>query len=468
MPFMLLPLFPLVIMHFLPFLFGEGDALARFSALIGDFWNLIVLFLPIVIVGLLVLSISLGLVFIAVLTRLGNLFIKEDKTYVRYGLHFIIFQFVNRVSNAKFYQHLFGDSSYVTGYLQWIGWNLSTVFQTGSNFGLGQKQDNPLLCKIGSGTMVSDSLKMTNARFSTTSFKLSKAAIGDRNYLGNTIHYPSDGRTGDNCLLGTKVMIPIEGELRENTGLLGSPCFEIPRMALRDQKMVAEIDEEQRLADLRRKNGHNIRTMGLWLLLSWLYGIFGAYLGFASLMLYGDYGIAALFLGVVAGFVLTIGYYVANEWLSLWFKRLKPLTCTIYDQRYWHVERYWKLSDSSPLRPLFAGTPFRNIITRLRGTKMGKRVFDDGSYMSERTLTEIGDYCTLNELITIQGHSLEEGVFKSDFIKIGNGSTIGVSAFVHYGTTIGDNVILAADSFLMKGETVEADQSWMGNPAKAV
>ena len=47
-------------------------------------------------------------------------------------LHFIIFQFVYRVSNAKFYQHLFGDSSYVTGYLQWIGWDLSTVFQTGS------------------------------------------------------------------------------------------------------------------------------------------------------------------------------------------------------------------------------------------------------------------------------------------------------------------------------------------------
>ncbi len=468
MTFMLLPLVPLVIMLYLPFLFGEGDALARFSTLVNDFWSLIVLLLPIVVVTLIVLSMSLGLLFIAMWTRLGNFFIRADKTYVRYGLHFVIFQFVNRVSNAKFYQHLFGDSSYVTGYLKWIGWDLSTVFQTGSNFGLGQKQDNPLLCKIGSGTMVSDSLKMTNARFSTTSFKLSKAAIGDRNYLGNTIHYPSDGRTGDNCLLGTKVMIPVDGEVRENTGLLGSPCFEIPRMALRDQKMIAEIDEEQRLADLRRKNGHNIRTMGMWLLISWVYGILGAYLGFAALKFYGDYGVAALFLGVVAGFALTIGYYVANEWLSLRFKRLQPLTCTIYDQRFWNVERYWKLSDSSPLRVLFAGTPFRNIITRLRGTKMGKRVFDDGSYMSERTLTEIGDYCTLNELITIQSHSLEEGVFKSDFIKIGKGSTVGISAFVHYGTNIGDNVILAADSFLMKGETVDSDQYWMGNPAKAI
>ncbi|MGI9491673.1 MAG: Pls/PosA family non-ribosomal peptide synthetase, partial [Geminicoccaceae bacterium] len=249
---------------------------------------------------------------------------------------------------------------------------------------------------------------------------------------------------------------------------LGSPCFEIPRMSLRDKKMVAEIKEEQRLADLRRKNGHNIRTMGMWLLLGLLYGILGAYLGFAALMFYGDYGITALVVGIVAGLALTIGYYVGNEWLSLRFKRLQPLTCTIYDQRYWHVERHWKLFDSSPLRYLFAGTPFRNIITHLRGTKIGKRVFDDGSYMSERTMTEIGDYCTLNEFITLQSHSLEEGVFKSDFIKIGKGSTIGISAFAHYGTTIGDNAKLAADSFLMKGEIVESDEVWMGNPAKAI
>ncbi|MGI9509702.1 MAG: Pls/PosA family non-ribosomal peptide synthetase, partial [Geminicoccaceae bacterium] len=466
--FVLSPLLWIAIMHLLPFLFGEGDALSRFSTMIGDAWASIALYLPIVVLGLLVLSISLGLVLAAALTRIGNLFIEEGKTYVRYGLHYIIAQFIYRASNVKFYQHLFGDSSYVIDYLKWIGLDLSTVFQTGSNFGLGQKQDNPLLCKIGSSTMVSDSLKMMNTRFSTTSFKLSRAMIGDRNYLGNTVFYPTGGRTGDNCLLATKVMIPIDGPVRENTGLLGSPCFEIPRMALRDQKIVAEIDEDQRLADLKRKNSHNIQSMGLWLFLSWLYVLLGAYLALASLMYYGEYGFASLAVGVALGFVLTIGYYTGNEWLSLGFKRLQPLMCTIYDGRYWYVERHWKLTDLSPLRYLFAGTPFRNVLARLRGTKVGKRVFDDGYYMSERTLVEIGDYCTLNELITLQCHSLEEGVFKLDRIEIGKGSTVGINAFVHYGTTLGDNAIVAPDSFLMKGETVESDQYWMGNPARAV
>jgi carbonic anhydrase/acetyltransferase-like protein (isoleucine patch superfamily) len=37
---------------------------------------------------------------------------------------------------------------------------------------------------------------------------------------------------------------------------------------------------------------------------------------------------------------------------------------------------------------------------------------------------------------------------------------------VHYGVTMGDRVVLDADSFLMKGETPEAYTAWRGNPAK--
>ncbi len=107
--------------------------------------------------------------------------------------------------------------------------------QTGSNFGLDQRHDIPYLCEIGTGTMVSDGLSMINAPMSSSSFRLGKVKIGDHNYLGNNIYYPADGKTGANCLLGTKVMIPIDGPVRENVGLLGSPCFEIPRAVERDK-----------------------------------------------------------------------------------------------------------------------------------------------------------------------------------------------------------------------------------------
>ena len=92
--------------------------------------------------------------------------------------------------------------------------------------GTNQRHDNPFLCNIGSGTMVSDGLSMINTHMSATSFQLAEAKIGENNYLGNDIFYPPNGKTGANVLLGTKTMIPIDGEVRENTGLLGSPAFE--------------------------------------------------------------------------------------------------------------------------------------------------------------------------------------------------------------------------------------------------
>ena len=54
--------------------------------------------------------------------------------------------------------------------------------------------------------------------------------------------------------------------------------------------------------------------------------------------------------------------------------------------------------------------------------KIGRKVFDCSRSITERTLTEIGDFTNLNEGCVLQAHSLEEGVFKSDYIRLGNNS----------------------------------------------
>jgi hypothetical protein len=45
------------------------------------------------------------------------------------------------------------------------------------------------------------------------------------------------------------------------------------------------------------------------------------------------------------------------------------------------------------------------------------------------------------------------------------GCTLGIGGVVHDGVTMGEGAVLAADSFLMKGEEVPADAHWGGNPA---
>ena len=94
---------------------------------------------------------------------------------------------------------------------------------------------------------------------------------------------------------------------------------------------------------------------------------------------------------------------------SIGFRPLKPQIVSMYDMGFWRHERYWKFT-GSPLPYLFKGTPFKNMISRLLGVTVGKKVFDDGCSFFDKTLITVGDYCTLNEASLLQGHSLEEGV----------------------------------------------------------
>src|SRR4029077_16126949 len=291
--------------------------------------------------------------------------------------------------------------------------------------------------------------------------------IGENNYLGNDIFYPPNGRTGANVLLGTKAMIPIDGPVRENVGLLGSPAFEIPRMVDRDRDMNASIDEATRRVRLRRKNRYNAVTALMFLLSRWLAVFAGLVLWTAALASYDRFGVFALFAATVAITAASIAFFLLIERVSLRFRRLEPKLASIYDPYFWFHERHWKLSES-PITGLFSGTPFRGLLLGALGMKVGAKLFYCSRSITERTLTEVGDYANLNEGSVLQAHSLEEGVFKSDYIRLGAGCSIGPGAFVHYGVTMGDHVVLDADSFLMKGEVLDSHTGWRGNPAKLV
>ena len=156
-------------------------------------------------------------------------------------------------------------------------------------------------------------------------------------------------------------------------------------------------------------------------------------------------------------------YYVVLERCMTRFRGLRPQLCSIYDRDFWRIERLWKVP--SQWLNIFNGTPFKSLVWRLMGVRVGRMVFDDGCYITDRTLAVIGDECTLNAGSKVQCHSQEDGTFKSDFIRLGAGTTLGVSAHVHYGVTMGEGSELVSDSFLMKGEEVPPSARWGGNPA---
>ncbi|MEU6578565.1 Pls/PosA family non-ribosomal peptide synthetase [Streptomyces sp. NPDC046805] len=404
-----------------------------------------------------------GLIVLYTVPRLMNLAVKPDKVYPLYGFQYALHRATARMTNIKFFAWLFGDSSYIVYYLRGLGYDLSRVEQTGSNFGTEVQHENPYLVTVGSGTMVADGLSLLNADYSSTSFRVSRVSIGPHNFLGNNIAYPVGGRTGDNCLLATKVMVPLDGEVREGVGLLGSPCFEIPRSVERDTRFDELRSGETLRRRLAAKNRYNLRSMAVLLFARWLHTFVLTVLALASVDLYGVLGhvVIAGYLAITLAF--TALYHVLVERSVMMFRALRPQLYSIYDRRFWLHERLWKVPDE--YLNIFNGTPFKNVIWRLLGVRIGKRVFDDGCYLTERTLTTIGDECTLNAGSKIQCHSQEDGTFKSDASTLGTGCTLGVGAHVHYGVTMGDRAVLATDSFLMKGEEVPPHARWGGNPA---
>jgi non-ribosomal peptide synthetase-like protein len=411
-------------------------------------------------------AILLGAVVVLVVPRLLRPLVKPWRTYPLYGLQHWAHRTIHQLTNIGFYLELLGDSSYVVPYLAALGYRLPDVEQTGSNFGADLEHETPFLIEIGRGTMVADGATLIDADYTSTSFRVTELSIGTDNFVGNAVAYPAGGRTGVNCMIATKAMVPLDGPVRNNVGLLGSPSFEIPRSVTTDDRFDHLKTGDEFRRRLHAKNRHNIATMVLFLAVRWVELFALTLLGLAAWELYRGNQVLVLAGLSVASLLFTLAYGILIERAMMRFRPLRPQYCSIYDPYFWWHERYWKLL--APLVGLFNGTPVKGLIWRLLGVRIGRQVFDDGCGIPERSLVTIGDYCTLNAGTVIQCHSMEDGIFKADYAVLEDGCTLGTGAFVHYGVTMGPGAQLRPDSFLMKGEKVGPGAYWGGNPARAM
>lgn len=207
-------------------------------------------------------------------------------------------------------------------------------------------------------------------------------------------------------------------------------------------------------------------TIGLFLLSRWVLFLAGLLAAAVVLSLPSDITGLALFVGTMGFFAFMTGFLIVLERATMGFKAMVPMVCSVYDVRFWQHERFWKFI-TYPL-PFLDGTPFKPLFWRLQGVKMGKRVFDDGCWIPEKTLVSIGDDTVLNANAIIQCHSMEDGMFKLDAISIGDRVTVGVGIYLHYDVVMDDDSVLEADSFLMKGARVPAGTRYGGNPAQEI
>lgn len=419
-------------------------------------------------------SLILGMAYMYIVPRIVQYFIQTEKVHPRYSIQFELAKWMNASTNNEYFNRLFGDSSLILGWLSLIGYDLKQATQTGSNFGVDQKHNNPFMVKFGPDTMVADGLNLLNTEASTTSFMVRQINVPPETYFGNTLMYPGYTTSlGKNCLIGTKTAIPVDGKVRENTGLVGSPAFEIPRHVARDTQFEHFKEPELFATSLKAKLAYNLRTIGLFL----LRGLFFTALTLVTLRYFlniaesADVVQNAIFTaleltGSLAALYLAIGITtILTERLVYGFKPIEPEYCSIYEQTYWQHERFWKFAADDLLK-ILNGTPFKSWALRLQGAKVGKGLFDNGCGFAEPSMVSIGDNCTFNATSYVQCHSLENGALKSDRVNIQSNCTLGTNVFIQYGTVLEDQTYLTANANLMKGATVEKGTIWAGNPAR--
>ena len=162
-------------------------------------------------------------------------------------------------------------------------------------------------------------------------------------------------------------------------GLLGAPSFEIPRTVKRDKQLdVGRADELRR--GVMGKNIHNTISIALFLLSRWIFFFAVTVLYLAAIDLWHSSWLGALAFGLATAgvFVFTLAYSVLVDRLTRPLMALRPQGCSIYDRAFWRHERFWKMDSLQILLNVFNGTPFKNVMWRLLGVRIGRRVFDDG------------------------------------------------------------------------------------------
>ena len=285
--------------------------------------------------------------------------------------------------------------------------------------------------------------------------------IGAHSFLGNAITYPAGGKSGDNCLVGTKTLVPIDGPVRDNVGLLGSPPFEIPRSTQRDSRL--DLSRAEFRTPPRREEPAQHRHHGLFLLARWLRLYVLLLIGVGAVNLRRR----ARRSGDRRGHrwpppSFTLAYAVLIERMATGFRPLHPQFCSIYEPYFWWHERYWKLCTQPAI---LNGTPFKGLVWRLLGVRIGRRLSTTGAASPRRPSS-----ASATTAPSAQAASSRPTRWKTGSSKPTTSPSATAhgrpGAFIHYGVTIGDDAVLGADAFLMKGERIAPATRWSGNPAR--
>ena len=109
--------------------------------------------------------------------------------------------------------------------------------------------------------------------------------------------------------------------------------------------------------------------------------------------------------------------------------------------------------------------PFMRLVYLALGARLGANTYVAGTIFDPLFVT-IGANSMVGEAVLLVPHVIEGSELAHYRILIGRNVTIGARAIVLAGVTIGDDVIVAANSVVTKGTRIPAGETWGGTPAR--
>ena len=327
---------------------------------------------------------------------------------------------------------------------------------------------DPDLLTIGTESFVADDASVGGATYYNGFVSLGTSDLGNRCFVGNSSLVPGNTRLGDNSLLGVQ-SVPPGPVMEAGTSWLGSPAMYLPRRQI-DESFDESVtyNPTPKLIAIRLSIEFLRVMLPSVLLHALLFTDLIATLWLAAHLSAWPLALVLplLYIGSAA---LAIGVVIAMKWIVV--GRYVPRVAPNWSHFVWRTELITGLYESVALPSLFdwlTGTPLLPWALRLLGTRMGRRIYLDSTYITEFDLVHVADDTEISNHTSLQTHLFEDRVMKMSNVTIGAGCFVGPRSVVLYDSNLEPGCRLDALSLVMKGESLPAQSYWRGIPARPV
>jgi len=327
---------------------------------------------------------------------------------------------------------------------------------------------SPDLLVTGDECFLADSVSIGASHVRNGYITIAKTYIGNRTFIGNSAVISPDTRLGNDVLVGVlSKMSNKDLPAKDGTSWFGSPAVYLPKRDINHDFSAERTYKPTRKLFILRYCIEFFRVVlptTFFILLASLITNAVSYLQverqlWELFLVFPLLYVGASFIGVLITALF--------KWVII--GKYKPSKKPLWSNYVWRSELVTGIYENFLVLfflNILTGTPFIKYPLRFLGCKIGKEVCLYTTQITEFDLIKIDDYSSLNDNCTLQTHLFEDRVMKMSFVTIGKECSVGGMAVVLYDSKMEDGSSLESLSVLMKSETLPANTSFVGAPAK--